>query len=290
MWWRIKDFLLNTLLSIRLWAYVTLKPNRFNVLNKAYKKGWELSFSDEFDGDKLDRSKWRTDNYYGLRFHPGNIIDKGKAPDIYYGDNMFSFNNSILSQIANNEPKYINYVDWDGKDWGNYKIPYRVGQIDSSKSFSQKYGYWEIRSKITSQPGSWPAFWLASTDSWPPEIDIYEIYTGKRGGKKHFSSNFHWREKVGQKEGDKLMKPISHRVLDVSKNFHTYAVEWSDKFFKIYYDNLLVRVYSNPEAIKFFQYPMHIIIGNGVNVEQCADKAVYPTYHDVDYVRVFRKK
>jgi len=290
MWWKIRDWCTNALLAVRLWLYVTFKPKRFKILNEEQKDGWDLTFSDEFNQGKLDRKKWRTDAYFGLRFHPGNIIDKGTAPDVYYGDNMFEFTNSTMKQMANNEPKDIKYVDWDGKDWGNYTIPYRIGQVDSSNSFSQKYGYWEIRSKITDQPGSWPAFWMVSTDNYPPEIDVYEIYTGRKRGKKSFSSNFHWRKEPGDREGKKLMNPKAHRVLDVSKDFHTYAVEWNDKCFKVYYDNLLVRVYSNPEAIKFFEYSMHVIIGNGIHVEQDAHKAIYPTAHEVDYVRVYKKK
>jgi beta-glucanase (GH16 family) len=288
MFWRIKDFFTNTFLDIRLWYFINFKTQKFiNVNNQIEKEGWELTFNDEFDKGDLDREKWRTDAYYGLRFHPSNITEKNIAPDMYYADDAFDFENSIMKQKVEKTPIEIHYVDWDGRDWGNYTIPYRIGQIDSSKSFEQKYGYFEIRSKITDQPGHWPAFWLASTYAWPPEIDIYEIYTGKKNGLNNFESNFHWNPSY-----KKRMKVKGHKVLDVSKNFHVYAVEWDEKGFKIYYNNLLVRVFSNPKAIKFFEHPMHIIINNGVDSreDRKLNESKFPTYHEVDYVRAYKKR
>jgi beta-glucanase (GH16 family) len=288
MFWRIKDWFINLFLDIRLWYFVNFKTEKLiNVNNQIEKEGWELTFNDEFDKGDLDREKWRTDNYFGIRYHPGNITEKGIAPDVYFDDNCFEFTDTTMKQICINEPITINYVDWDGYDWGKYTIPYRVAMIDSSISFEQKYGYFEIRSKITDQPGHWPAFWLASTYAWPPEIDIYEIYTGKKNGLNNFESNFHWNPSY-----KKRMKVKGHKVLDVSKNFHVYAVEWDEKGFKIYYNNLLVRTFSNPKAINFFEHPMHIIINNSVDSreDRKLNESKFPTYHEVDYVRVYKKR
>lgn len=285
--WKIKDIVINTLLKIRLYFLITFKPDRFKTdRSSVYKRGWELTFNDDFNDGEIDRDIWRTDTYYGSRFHPGNIKTKNIAPDEYLADDHFEFEDSILKQKVTNEPKIVRYIDWDGKDWGEWKIPYRVGKLDSSISFEQQYGYFEIRSKITDQPGHWPAFWLASVHAWPPEIDIYEIYTGKRKGKNMFESNFHWMP-----EPNKKSKVKGHKMLDASEAFHTYAVEWDKKYFKIYYDNLLVRVYSNPETLEEFKYPMHILISSGVdtNPTRGIKNAKFPTYHEIDYVRAYRR-
>lgn len=286
MMWFVNDFFVNLFLSIRLYYFVFFNSKRFyNIKNDIKKDGWILTFNDEFDDGELDRKKWRTDSYYGLRFHPGNIKNKGIAPDVYYDDSCFEFENSILKQKMNNKPKNIRYIDWSGKDWGNFKIPYRAGQIDSSNYFKQKYGYFEIRSKVSKEKGVWPAFWLASTNSWPPEVDVYEIYTGKKGGLFHFESNFHWLPTENRK-----MKVGKHRVLNVSEGFHTYAVEWDENGFKIFYNNLLVRVFSNPKAIEFFSHPMHIIIGVVPHINHGIEDANFPNYHEIDYVRAYERK
>jgi beta-glucanase (GH16 family) len=290
MIWRIKDLFVNLFLKTRLWFYLNFKPSKFkNINNPIEKNGWDLTFNDEFNDGKLNRDVWRTDNYFGLRFHPGNITEKGTAPDVYFDDNCFEFTDTTIKQVSKKEVTTIEYVDWDGKNWGIYNIPYKVGMLDNSKVFSQKYGYFEIRSKVTSEPGSWPAFWMVSTEFYPPEIDIYEIYTGRKGGAKSFTSTFHWKERPDESL-DKKMKPSKHWTMDNSEDFHTYAVEWSEKGFKIYYDNILVRVYSNPEVIRFYQFPMHIIINNSIHMDQGHENAKYPNYHEIDYVRAYKRK
>ena len=287
--WRIKDFVINTLLSIRLWFYIKFRPNKLIIINEIEKDGWVLTFNDEFDDAKLDRNKWLPKPYYGYNFHPGNIYNDNKAPDMYLNEDYNIIENGILKQKATNIPKEVHHIDWNGKDWGKWTIPYQCGSIDSSISFEQKYGYFEIRSKQPNQPGHWTAFWLASVHAWPPEIDIYEIYTGKEKNKgfKSFNSNFHWLPQPNKKD-----KVKTHSTLNNANEFHTYAVEWDPKYFKIYYNNLLVRPYTNPETLKEFKYPMHIIINNGIDVGvgRNADKAVFPTYHEVDYIRAYKRK
>jgi beta-glucanase (GH16 family) len=282
--WRIKDFIINLYLRINLYFKIKLKKN-YNVINCIDKENWDLTFNDEFNGVELDRSKWRTDAYYGYRYHYGSITN-GNAPVSYYADDLNLIEDNKLVQLAINVPKTIEHVDWNGVNHGEWTIPYQVGQIDNSNIFKQQYGYFEIRSKISDQPGGWPAFWLASTFDWPPEIDVYEIYTGSKHGLRRFDSNFHWKNKKNKHK----FKVGNHFVHSVSEDFHTYACEWTDKYFKIYYDNILVRIFSNPIALKAFKYPMHIIINNAIHTEQGPENAIYPTKHIVDYVRAYKKK
>ena len=36
----------------------------------------------------------------------------------------------------------------------------------------------------------WPAFWLCSSDSWPPEIDVFELMGDDSS---YFTMTLHWR-------------------------------------------------------------------------------------------------
>jgi len=282
--WKIKDDITNFLLKKRLWFLIKFSPKKFKgVINKKQKDGWDMTFNDEFSKGKLDEEKWIDYAYYGLRYHPGNITERGIAPYDYYTKESIEFTESSMIQKINKDPKDLHYVDWDGKDWGNWTIPYRNGHIDSSRNFEQKYGYFEIRSRVSSEPGGWPAFWMYSQHQGTTEIDIYEMYTSRRGN-KIFESNIHWEGKSGDHKSD-AKKHKSNSVSD----YHLYAVDWSEKGFKVYYDNILVRVLSNPEAIEHFKYPMHIIISVGPEPQRVGQSEDFPT-HEVDYVRAYKKK
>ena len=285
--WKTKDKITNFFLKIRLWILLRIKPSKFkNIINDQEKKGWEMTFNDEFDGKKLDKKKWIDHAYYGLRVHPGNITELNKAPDIYYTEDALEFTGNSMKQHILKEPTEFHYKDWDGKDWGTWTIPYKNGHIDSSKSFEQQYGYFEIRSKVYGGPGSWPAFWLFSQHHFSGEIDVYEMYTDRRG-MKVFESNFHWSTKR-EKDAERKHDVVKHDVAKLS-DYHLYAVDWSEKGFKIYYDNLLIRVFTNPETIKYFQNKMHIIIGVGVEPQNVGQNEEF-SVHEVDYVRAYKKR
>ncbi|CAG7581758.1 MAG: Endo-1,3-1,4-beta-glycanase ExsH [uncultured marine phage] len=286
MKWSTKDKIYNTFLKIRLWFLIIFCKKKFKVNNPLEKKGWELTFNDEFDSGKLNEDKWIDLAYFGLRIHPGNITEKGEAPLQYYTKEALTFTGDSMKQNILKEPVEHHYKDWDGKDWGTWTIPYKIGHIDSSKSFEQKFGYFEIRSKISADPGGWPAFWLFSQHHHPGEIDVYEMYTSRRGN-KIFESNFHWSTKR-EKDAERKSDVKGHKIIN-NTDYHLYAVDWSEKGFKIYYDNILVRVFRNPETIAYFQNKMHIIIGNGVEPERKDQSEKFPV-HEVDYVRAYKKK
>ena len=273
----IKLFFWNIWLKFKFWYTLKRKGQELKYYKKwtDKKEGYNLSFKDEFEGKTINKDIWRTDTYYGMRYHPGNIIDKGIAPREFLSDGCFEFGSTTVKLKAVDIPKKINH---EGTE---YTIPYQVGQLDSSQYFMQTYGYFEIRAKMPSSPGMWPAFWLASIMAWPPEIDVYEIYTGKKNGFKTFATNAHWGTSKKKK-----MKPRNHKAFDLSKNFFIYGCDWSEKYLKFYFQDELVRVMKTP---KDFIHPMHIIINTAVDVENI-EGATFPNYYEVDYVRAYVKK
>lgn len=265
----------NILLLIRMWLLVKFK---FKFDNKEQDKDDDIIFDDDFT--YINRDKWRTDAYYGLRFAPDNIIKHNKAPINYWSDDNSYFNceKTTIKMKVDNKPVDIHYIDWDGKDWGNFTIPIQASILDSSKSFMVKHGYFEARCKQPKSKNMWPAFWLASTYSWPPEIDIFEVWTSHKG----FTTTIHWgHDSIGNRNcrGGCIPTP------KLDEDFHIYGCEWNEKVIKVYFDNILVRVTPTPPD---YIYPMQIILNN------CADKldkigdATFPNYFEVDYVRVYK--
>ncbi|WCR10818.1 family 16 glycosylhydrolase [Paracoccus stylophorae] len=58
------------------------------------------------------------------------------------------------------------------------QVRYYTGMVSTAETWAQAYGYYEITAEIPVGKGHWPAFWLAPAGiGWPPEIDIFEIYS-----------------------------------------------------------------------------------------------------------------
>lgn len=243
--------------------FVILIPIFLVGQNLVEKEGWELTFSDEFNNNKLDYNKWQDHYYWGGRFNEGGLN--------YYGTDQFKFSDSTLIIIAEEKEE-------------KEGVAYTSGLIDCSKSFKQQYGYFEIRSKLPDSEGLLPAFWLVSTEKWPPEIDIYEIFTNE----PHIiCTNQHWSNKKEQHR----MQPKNYKAKSSGADgFHIYAVEWTRKKMKWYYDNK--RIKTSRRGMKNFIYKMHIIINSQLSDHNGMDpkNGVFPNYYEIDYVRVYKKK
>ena len=87
-----------------------------------------------------------------------------------------------------------------------------------------KYGRVEARMKLPSATGVWPAFWmLPKSGNWPDtgEIDILET-AHKNPSKSQSTLHYAYPAGVHQYTTGIL------NTVDLSADFHTYAVEWSE--------------------------------------------------------------
>jgi beta-glucanase (GH16 family) len=242
---------------------IIILPFLFIAQNPIEKDGWELTFNDEFNNAELDDTKWQDHYYWGGRFNKDGIT--------YYAKDQYNFTSSTIIFIA------------DAKD-NEAKKEYRSFMLDSSPFFKQQYGYFEIRSKNPKGTGFWPAFWLVSTEEWPPEIDIYEFYTNEPN---RIKMNQHWLNKRGKKH----MQPKGYMMKEAaSDDFHTYAVDWSRKKIVWYFDGKKIK--TSRRGMRYLKYKMHMIINNEVSRTNDMDmeKATIPNYFEVDYVRVYKRK
>jgi len=168
-----------------------------------------LTFRDEFDGNRLDESKWATQLWY---------LSPDDTPN-------FEVSNGSLKIFPAAGTRYhrdYRHITTDGK-------------------FHQTYGYFEVEARLPRGKGVWPAFWLLNHDQphpHRPEIDVMEAYPG--GGPESgwgdadlrpvmFESTVHFGE--GRKVGSrKLDTP------DLSAGYHRYGVKWEPGKQTFYFD------------------------------------------------------
>ena len=134
-----------------------------------------------------------------------------------------------------------NYVA-GSTDWKTNRqfYDYTSTSMTTSGKHAFMYGRFEIRARIDTRQGSWPAFWiLGSGTSWPQsgEVDIMEYYANKVLANvcTPMGSNCGW---------DSIAQQLSSLGSTWSSNFHVWAMEWDAQKISLYLDDKLVNDYA----------------------------------------------
>ncbi len=225
------------------------------------------TFNDDFDQPPLSGGRW-VPHYAGGASWPAAQYWGGDGSDFkrktaYNGEQQiyvdpryggrattplgldpFKVRNGILSIVASRTPPALKPVLFNNE--------YVSGILTTQSVFSQKYGYFEIRSKIPVGTGVWPAFWLLADDGgWPPELDVMEG-RGQRPGDLVMTT--HWRIRAS---GWVESCGFDFSVPDASTNFHDYGVLWQRDRIVYFIDRKAV---SDIKAPIGFDDPMYMIV------------------------------
>lgn len=229
---------------------------------------YELSFSDEFDGSKLDAGKWidQYPDHWG-RFH-------GNNEQQYYAPDSHEIRDGKLILRAQKRALPVAR----GR-------PYTSAMIASQPHFVQTYGWWEMRAKFPAGKGLWPAFWLLPADkSWPPEIDVMEIL-GHDVRTLHMT--FHRKPAA---PGRMVSTSKSWAGPDFTRDFHTFALEWKAGELIWHVDGVERARYAGADVPAV---PMYCIANLAVGGDWpgLPDASTpFPSTMEIDYVRVYRVK
>lgn len=157
------------------------------------------------------------------------------------------------------------------------------------------YGRFEIKAKLPSGKGTWPALWMLPTDQayggWPNsgEIDIME-HVGYDPNRVHITMHTQaYNHTINtQRTGIKL-------VDGAIGNFHVYRTDWTPDAIRGYIDDELVLEFPNegtgPAAWPFdqrFHFLINIAVGGNWGGKEGVDDNSFPARMQVDYVRVYR--
>ena len=245
---------------------------------------YNLVWSDEFDGTEIDPSKWSYDIGDGC---DRGICGWGNNELQYYTDrseNSFISNGKLIIRAERETPNYLN-------EYG-----YTSARMVTKNKGDWRYGRMDVRAKLPTGQGLWPAIWMLPTDNvyggWPKsgEIDIMENIGSEPErvfGTIHYGHDF-WRF---ISEGYEKEEGTFH------DDFHTFSVLWNEDCIEFLVDDMpysgpYTRTSVLPTTWPFDQdFHMILNIAVGGNLPGNPTPAtVFPQVMQVDYVRVYQEK
>ena len=223
--------------------------------------GYQLVWADEFDGNRLDESRWlyRTGERYWSTQLPANV----------------AVHDGCLWLACKKEK--------------TAKSDYTAGGVISRQVF--RYGYYEARFKVPPTAGWHTSFWMMHHKDADPrahigsrqEIDVCEndsVALGRYGANLHEWSPAHFGR------GHRNV-----RTPDLAADFHVWGCEFTPQKITYYFDGRLVLVNDATTIPDHGDMSLWLTtiaspLGNTRNV----DERRLPVYAVYDYVRFYEKK
>jgi beta-glucanase (GH16 family) len=240
-------------------------------------KTYKLVWNDEFDyTGKPDPTKWSYD--IGAR-------KWGNGETQFYTDGAnVEVKNGLMTLIG----KVENYQD----------SPYTSCRMTTYGKREFQYGRIEVRAKVPTAKGSWPAIWMLPTEikerknPWPKcgEIDIMEHVT-------HLMDTFHVSlHSELYNHSIKTQRTFLKKIENFSKEFHTFGMDWTKDAIEFFLDgNSYAKFDRNQKGFETghagwpFDKPYYLIlnIAIGGTWGGAVDPSQYPCEMPVEFVRYY---
>src|SRR5208283_3187910 len=214
----------------------------------------------------------------------------------YQPENAFCTNGLLVIEARREHKPNPRFVAgsrrWQtSREW----IDYTSASLTTRGLREFTYGKFEMRARIDTRPGSWPAFWtLGATPGirWPAggEVDIMEFYTNvvlanvaySLGGEAQWSSP---RKSIAELGGDTW-----------SKKFHIWAMDWDTNKIDLLLDGKVMNHLDLAKADKSdqgnpFHGPVYFILNQAIGGDKGGDpsQTQFPVRFEVDWVRVYQR-
>ena len=244
-----------------------------------------LVWSDEFEGSgPIDTAKW---------FHQTQLPPGGQ----WWGGLIQHYTNRAENTYLDGGYMYMVAKRETFEDQGETK-DFTSARLNSKFAFT--YGRVEVRAKLPSGVGTWPAIWMLSrnineagaywerqgfaTTNWPHcgEFDIME----------HWGKNQDFVQSAlhnGSSYGDHVVNHGGQAVPNASTEFHVYAVEWSKEKMVFSVDG--VDHYTYDPSVKNadtwpYDTPYYLLMNIAIEPGISSDFIESPMV--VDYVRIYQ--
>ena len=250
--------------------------------------GYELAWADEFDRDGApDPKKWT--------YERGFVRNQELQ---WYQPENASISRGLLTIEARRERVANPDFKQGSGDWRNREFAeYSSASLMTKGLHQWRYGRFEMRGRIDTRPGLWPAFWtLGITGPWPHggEIDIMEYYRGTLlanvawGGAKPFQAI--WAD---------TRKPLDSFNAKWSAAFHVWRMDWDERAIVLSVDGtklneveLTRTVNQDGTGRNPFHEPQYVLLNLAIGGTAGGDPSgtEFPARFEVDFVRVYQRE
>ena len=273
------------------------------------KNTYTYIWGDEFDGDKLDSTKWVA-TYKETRMGIFSDLALSEEEDVIY----LKDGNLCMPAIYSEEKGYVSPV-----------TVHTYGKVE------YRYGYLEIRARVPYKLCAWPSYWLTSgrgqdmknkysatgerkNFNYGVEVDVFEVF----GSTDLAVPNIHRWYADGRHEMAKSEAKTLYSCKEHGKDtdaFHTYGLEWTPEKISMYVDGVCYNTFDITDAKKSFgediedldmsgfHDPLHIMFNNHLftkgsteaNYNFSPGKEVIQDFHndlpyeyEIEYIRLYQ--
>ena len=269
-------------------AQQTTSPGDLKKSAPSY-AGYKLVWADEFNKDgQPEPEKWT--------YEQGFV--RNRELQWYQPDNARCENGLLIIEGRRERKRNPRYKP-NRNNWRENRqyAEYTSASVTTKGLHNWMYGRFEMRGRIDTRAGLWPAFWtLGVKGRWPNngEIDIMEYYRGM------LLANAAWgTEKRWVPEWDDIRIPITDfNDPNWSAKFHVWRMDWDVNSIKLYVDEILLNKIDlkttfnkDKDRKNPFRQPHYIILNLAIGGSSGGDPSntKFPARFEVDYVRIYKK-
>jgi len=285
-----KSYIIATICLISMMTSIVIAQQAGSSGNSNSSTELKLVWSDEFNKDgRPDPNNWT--------YERGFV--RNQELQWYQPDNARCENGLLIIEGRRQRKQNPRYRA-DSRDWRQSReyAEHTSSSLTTRRLHSWMFGRFEMRGRIDTRPGLWPAFWTLGIEGpWPSngEIDIMEYYRGV------LLANAAWAtEKRSVPRWDDIRKPITEfNDPNWSEKFHIWRMDWDADSIKLYVDDMLLNevdltrtINEDGEGTNPFHQPHYIILNLAIGGKAGGDPSntKFPAKFEVDYVRIYQKQ
>jgi len=248
--------------------------------------GYKLVWHDEFDVDGPP-------NPADYNFEKG--FARNEEAQWYQSANATVANGLLVIEARKETVQNPNYTG--SGDWKTTRktAEYTSSSLTTSGHQSFQYGHFEMRARIPTEAGMWPAWWtLGVSGEWPSngEIDIMEFYQSKLLANVACGTATQWQAKW-----DSSTKALSSLGASWSSQFHVWTMDWDDQNIVLSVDDQQLNTSAlssmlNSDGKSPFKQKAYMLVNLAIGGQNGGDpsKTSFPKRYEIDYLRVFQKQ